>query len=115
DMVEPEEVSRERVMAVVRESFKPEFLNRLDEILVFSRLGRDELARVVGVQPGPPPSPPAASPGSCPRPPRPGSPTAATTPPTAPAPCAAWSPWPSATSWPAARWPGSPGEGAPPW
>jgi ATP-dependent Clp protease ATP-binding subunit ClpB len=50
DIVEPEEVSRERVMAAVREAFKPEFLNRLDEILVFHRLGRDELARIVDLQ-----------------------------------------------------------------
>jgi ATP-dependent Clp protease ATP-binding subunit ClpB len=50
DIVEPEEVSRERVMAAVREAFKPEFLNRLDEILVFSRLGREELARIVDLQ-----------------------------------------------------------------
>jgi ATP-dependent Clp protease ATP-binding subunit ClpB len=47
---EPEEVTRERVMAVVRESFKPEFLNRLDEILVFHRLGRDELRAIVDLQ-----------------------------------------------------------------
>jgi ATP-dependent Clp protease ATP-binding subunit ClpB len=50
DIVEPEEVSRERVMATVREAFKPEFLNRLDEILVFHRLGRDDLARIVDLQ-----------------------------------------------------------------
>jgi ATP-dependent Clp protease ATP-binding subunit ClpB len=50
EMTEPEEVSRERVMAVVREEFKPEFLNRLDEILVFHRLTRDDLARVVDIQ-----------------------------------------------------------------
>jgi ATP-dependent Clp protease ATP-binding subunit ClpB len=50
DIVEPEEVSRERVMAAVREAFKPEFLNRLDEILVFSRLGREELAKIVDLQ-----------------------------------------------------------------
>jgi ATP-dependent Clp protease ATP-binding subunit ClpB len=50
DIIEPEEVSRERVMAAVREAFKPEFLNRLDEILVFSRLGREELARIVDLQ-----------------------------------------------------------------
>jgi ATP-dependent Clp protease ATP-binding subunit ClpB len=49
-MVEPEEVSRERVMAAVRQAFKPEFLNRLDEILVFSRLSRDDLARIVDLQ-----------------------------------------------------------------
>src|SRR4029453_19288049 len=50
DLVEPEEASRERVLAAVREALKPEFLNRLDEILVFSRLGRDELARIVELQ-----------------------------------------------------------------
>jgi ATP-dependent Clp protease ATP-binding subunit ClpB len=50
DIVEPEEVTRERVMAAVREAFKPEFLNRLDEILVFSRLGREELAKIVDLQ-----------------------------------------------------------------
>jgi ATP-dependent Clp protease ATP-binding subunit ClpB len=41
---------RDRVMAVVRESFKPEFLNRLDEVLVFDVLTRDELARIVDIQ-----------------------------------------------------------------
>jgi ATP-dependent Clp protease ATP-binding subunit ClpB len=50
DIVEPEEVARERVMAVVREAFKPEFLNRLDEILVFHRLDRDDLAKIVDLQ-----------------------------------------------------------------
>ena len=50
DIVEPEDVVRERVLAVVREAFKPEFLNRLDEILVFHRLGRDDLARIVDLQ-----------------------------------------------------------------
>jgi ATP-dependent Clp protease ATP-binding subunit ClpB len=50
DIVEPEEVARERVMAVVREAFKPEFLNRLDEILVFHRLERDDLGRIVDLQ-----------------------------------------------------------------
>jgi ATP-dependent Clp protease ATP-binding subunit ClpB len=37
-------------MAVVREAFKPEFLNRLDEILVFHRLDREDLARIVELQ-----------------------------------------------------------------
>jgi ATP-dependent Clp protease ATP-binding subunit ClpB len=50
DLVEPEEVSRERVLGAVREAFKPEFLNRLDEILVFHRLSRDDLARIVDLQ-----------------------------------------------------------------
>ncbi|GAA1173775.1 ATP-dependent chaperone ClpB [Ornithinimicrobium humiphilum] len=41
---------REQVMATVRQAFKPEFLNRLDEIVVFDALTRDELAVIVGLQ-----------------------------------------------------------------
>ncbi len=50
ELTEAEEVARERVMAVVRDSFKPEFLNRLDEVLVFHRLNRDDLRRIVDLQ-----------------------------------------------------------------
>jgi len=42
----------DKVLAVVRSSFKPEFLNRLDEIVVFDALGTDELARIVDLQIG---------------------------------------------------------------
>jgi ATP-dependent Clp protease ATP-binding subunit ClpB len=45
-----DEKKRESVMSVVRTSFKPEFLNRLDEIVVFDALTRDELARIVDLQ-----------------------------------------------------------------
>jgi ATP-dependent Clp protease ATP-binding subunit ClpB len=38
------------VLAAVRASFKPEFLNRLDEIVVFDALTQDELARIVDLQ-----------------------------------------------------------------
>ncbi|HWJ42471.1 MAG TPA: AAA family ATPase, partial [Solirubrobacterales bacterium] len=41
---------RESVMALVRASFKPEFLNRLDEIVVFDALTQDELAHIVDLQ-----------------------------------------------------------------
>ena len=41
---------REAVMEVVRASFKPEFLNRLDEIVMFDALGTDELAHIVDLQ-----------------------------------------------------------------
>ncbi|WP_256794914.1 ATP-dependent chaperone ClpB [Terrabacter sp. Ter38] len=41
---------RESVMGVVRSSFKPEFLNRLDEVVVFDALSRDDLARIVDLQ-----------------------------------------------------------------
>ncbi|MGB7424236.1 MAG: AAA family ATPase, partial [Ornithinimicrobium sp.] len=40
----------EQVMATVRSAFKPEFLNRLDEVVVFDALTRDELATIVGLQ-----------------------------------------------------------------
>ena len=39
-------------MAVVRQAFKPEFLNRLDDIVVFSALSEDELAKIVGLYVG---------------------------------------------------------------
>jgi ATP-dependent Clp protease ATP-binding subunit ClpB len=41
---------REKVLGVVRTAFKPEFLNRLDEIVVFEALTNDELARIVDLQ-----------------------------------------------------------------
>jgi len=44
------EVARESVMDTVRASFRPEFLNRLDEILLFSRLGRDQMTGIVEIQ-----------------------------------------------------------------
>ena len=41
---------RETVMNVVRQALRPEFLNRLDEVLLFSRLGRVDMADVVKIQ-----------------------------------------------------------------
>ncbi len=41
---------RDSVMAVVRSAFKPEFLNRLDEIVLFDALSRDELSHIVDLQ-----------------------------------------------------------------
>jgi ATP-dependent Clp protease ATP-binding subunit ClpB len=45
-----EEKKRDSVMAVVRQSFKPEFLNRLDEIVMFDALTPDELSHIVDLQ-----------------------------------------------------------------
>ncbi len=45
-----EEERREKVLAEVRAHFRPEFLNRLDEILVFSPLGPEEIRGVVDLQ-----------------------------------------------------------------
>ncbi len=47
---QPAETAREQVMEVVRRAFRPEFLNRLDEIILFNRLGRNELTRIVDIQ-----------------------------------------------------------------
>ena len=43
---------RDRVMAVVRSTFKPEFLNRLDDVVLFDALSEAELAQIVGLQVG---------------------------------------------------------------
>ncbi|WP_327284532.1 MULTISPECIES: ATP-dependent chaperone ClpB [unclassified Streptomyces] len=43
---------RERVLEVVRASFKPEFLNRLDDLVVFSALTEEELAHIAELQIG---------------------------------------------------------------
>jgi len=47
---EDTEAVRDAVMAVVRASFRPEFLNRVDEIILFHRLQRSEMSRIVDIQ-----------------------------------------------------------------
>ena len=44
-----EEVIRDRVMEELRRVFRPEFLNRLDEIVLFHSLGKEELSRIVDI------------------------------------------------------------------
>ena len=44
-----EEVIRDRVMEELRRGFRPEFLNRLDEIVLFHSLGKEELSRIVDI------------------------------------------------------------------
>jgi len=41
---------RDQVMGVVRSAFRPEFLNRVDEIILFHRLKRTEMGRIVDIQ-----------------------------------------------------------------
>lgn len=48
-LTKPEE-KKERVLELVRASFKPEFLNRLDDLVVFSALSGDELAHIAKLQ-----------------------------------------------------------------
>ncbi|MGH1551746.1 AAA family ATPase [Streptomyces sp. L7] len=47
-----EDEKKEQVLQVVRASFKPEFLNRLDDLVVFSALNREELGRIAALQIG---------------------------------------------------------------
>ncbi|MEB3702008.1 ATP-dependent chaperone ClpB [Candidatus Bealeia paramacronuclearis] len=47
---EPSEDVREQVMDVVRSAFRPEFLNRIDEILLFKRLSREDMGDIVKIQ-----------------------------------------------------------------
>jgi ATP-dependent Clp protease ATP-binding subunit ClpB len=49
---EDTEKVRDQVMAEVRAHFRPEFLNRVDEIILFHRLKRDQMAHIVDIQIG---------------------------------------------------------------
>ena len=48
-LLDPEQ-RRDKVMEVVQRSFKPEFLNRLDDVVVFDALSTEDLARIVDLQ-----------------------------------------------------------------
>ncbi len=50
DPKQPVDQAREAVMAIVRQAFRPEFLNRLDEILIFHRLQREHMHAIVDIQ-----------------------------------------------------------------
>jgi ATP-dependent Clp protease ATP-binding subunit ClpB len=52
NLTEGEDVSvvRDEVMAAVRSHFRPEFLNRLDEIILFHRLKREHMGTIVDIQ-----------------------------------------------------------------
>jgi ATP-dependent Clp protease ATP-binding subunit ClpB len=50
DITASAEERREKVLAEVRGTFRPEFVNRVDEIVVFQPLGREEIAQIVGIQ-----------------------------------------------------------------
>ncbi|MGE3148971.1 MAG: ATP-dependent chaperone ClpB [Pseudorhodoplanes sp.] len=47
---EDSDAVKDQVMAVVRSAFRPEFLNRIDEIILFHRLKRSEMGRIVDIQ-----------------------------------------------------------------
>lgn len=46
----PNETVRDRVLQAVRGHFRPEFLNRIDDIVVFDRLSREDLREIVEIQ-----------------------------------------------------------------
>lgn len=46
---EAEEAAKKRVLEEVRHIFKPEFLNRIDELIVFHPLGREELSKIIDI------------------------------------------------------------------
>ncbi len=46
----PDDVVEERVMMAVRGHFRPEFLNRVDDLIVFGRLSKEELREIVDIQ-----------------------------------------------------------------
>ncbi|MFD4765507.1 ATP-dependent chaperone ClpB [Streptomyces niveus] len=50
DPVPSAETKKQRVLEAVRTAFKPEFLNRLDDLVVFSALSEEELARIADLQ-----------------------------------------------------------------
>jgi ATP-dependent Clp protease ATP-binding subunit ClpB len=45
----PEDI-KEALMELLKQSFRPEFLNRIDETVIFNRLGKGEIARIVDIQ-----------------------------------------------------------------
>jgi ATP-dependent Clp protease ATP-binding subunit ClpB len=47
-----EERLKDRLMEALRRTFRPEFLNRIDEIVTFRSLGRDEIQKIVDIQLG---------------------------------------------------------------
>ncbi|HJQ56729.1 MAG TPA: AAA family ATPase, partial [Vineibacter sp.] len=47
---QPAELARGKVMEEVRRAFRPEFLNRLDEVLLFHRLSRADMGDIVDIQ-----------------------------------------------------------------
>jgi ATP-dependent Clp protease ATP-binding subunit ClpB len=50
DVSAPHEVREEKVLEEVRAHFRPEFVNRIDEVVVFDALGRDQILEIVEIQ-----------------------------------------------------------------
>ena len=51
EMQEKDEAEKDkRVMEALKSAFRPEFLNRIDEIIIFNALGPEEIKKIVGIQ-----------------------------------------------------------------
>ncbi len=50
DLVGNESEMRKRVMEALQSFFRPEFLNRIDEVVIFNRLGMGEIEKIVDIQ-----------------------------------------------------------------
>ncbi len=50
EVSDDEKQVREAVLQVLREHFKPEFLNRVDDIVIFHRLSREQITKIIDVQ-----------------------------------------------------------------
>ncbi|HUV15475.1 MAG TPA: ATP-dependent chaperone ClpB [Pelolinea sp.] len=46
----PSQVSRDEISRVLKQHFRPEFINRIDEIVVFHKLDKEMLEKIVGIQ-----------------------------------------------------------------
>ena len=51
-MFKDEEAMREKVMDVLKSTFRPEFLNRVDEVIIFRKLKKEDLLKIVDIQVG---------------------------------------------------------------
>jgi len=50
EVQDDEKQTREAVLQILREHFKPEFLNRVDDIVIFHQLSREQIAEIIEVQ-----------------------------------------------------------------
>lgn len=50
DFADDQSKMRDTVMDVLKQSFRPEFLNRIDEILIFNSLGEEQIRKIVEIQ-----------------------------------------------------------------
>ncbi|MCS7180704.1 MAG: hypothetical protein NZ891_05070, partial [bacterium] len=45
-----EKLIKEKIMEVLKSKFRPEFLNRIDEIIIFNRLKKEDILKIVEIQ-----------------------------------------------------------------